>query len=74
MKEILRTNDPVFLSYIEMRLSEANLHPVIFDNHTSVLDGSVMAIQRRLMVLDEEEDEAKEMILTIKQDYDADND
>jgi Putative prokaryotic signal transducing protein len=74
MKEIIRTNDMVFLSYAEMVLRDAGLHPVIFDNHSSVLDGSVIAIQRRLMVLDEEEDEAHETILAIKKDYDTDND
>ncbi len=73
MKEILRTNDQVLLSYVEMVLKDTGLHPVVFDNHASVLDGSVMAIQRRLLVLDEEEEEASEMLLTIKQEYDADN-
>jgi len=74
MKEIIRTNDVVFLSYAEMVLRESGLHPVIFDNHSSVLDGSVIAIQRRLMVLDEEEGEARETVLAIKKEYDADHD
>ena len=71
MKEVLRTNDMVFLSYVEMVLRDADMHPVVFDNHSSVLEGSVAAIQRRLMVLDEEEDEARNRILAIKKDYDS---
>jgi Putative prokaryotic signal transducing protein len=74
MKEVLRTNDPVFLSYAEMILREADLHPVVFDQHASVLDGSVIAIQRRLMVLDEEETEARDILTTAKTDYDSGDD
>ena len=73
MKEVLRTNDMVFLSYAEMVLRDADMHPVVFDNHSSVLEGSVAAIQRRLMVLDEEESEAQNMIQAIKKDYESQN-
>ncbi len=74
MKEVLRTNDLVFLSYAEMVLRDHDLHPVVFDKHASVLEGSVMAIQRRLMVLDEEENDALGMLQTIKQDYEKSDD
>ncbi len=68
MKEILRSNDPVQLSYVEMVLRDAGLHPVLFDGYTSMLEGSISAIQRRLMVLDEEEVQALEIIAAIKAD------
>ncbi len=71
MREILRTNDQVFLSYAEMVLRDAGFNPVVFDNYTSILEGSVMAIQRRLMVLDDEEDEALQLLKTMKKDYDS---
>jgi len=60
--EILRTNDAVMLSFAETLLREADLDPVIMDTHASVLDGSVLAIQRRLMVPDDAADEARQIL------------
>ena len=62
MIEILRTNDAVMLSFAETLLREADLDPVIMDTHASVLDGSVLAIQRRLMVPDDAADEARQIL------------
>ena len=50
MREILRTNDLVRLSWLQALLSERSIQSVILDSHTSVLEGSVSAIPRRLMV------------------------
>lgn len=52
MKELLRSNDVVLLSYVETRLREAAIEPVLLDTHTSILEGSIGAIPRRLMVAD----------------------
>ena len=54
MKELLRTNDPVRLSWLTVLLTDARIESIILDNHTSVLEGSIWAIQRRLMVADED--------------------
>jgi hypothetical protein len=54
MKELLRTNDPVALSWFTAVLTDAGIDSVIFDTHASIMDGSVAAIQRRLMVTDED--------------------
>jgi hypothetical protein len=50
MKELLRTNDPVRLSWAIARLAEAGIESLVFDQHASVVEGSIGAIQRRLMV------------------------
>lgn len=50
MREILRTNDLVRLSWFQALLSERSINSVVLDSHTSVLEGSVSAIPRRLMV------------------------
>ena len=50
MVELLRTNDPVLLSWLEATLAAHGIVCVVLDAHTSVVEGSIGAIQRRLMV------------------------
>ena len=50
MVELLRTNDPVLLSWLEATLAAHGIACVVLDAHTSVVEGSIGAIQRRLMV------------------------
>jgi hypothetical protein len=54
VKEILRTNDAVLLSWSQAVLTECGIGSVILDTHTSILEGSIAAVQRRLMVADED--------------------
>lgn len=54
MKELFRTNDPVLLSFATALLADERIEAVILDGHTSILEGSIGAIQRRLMVRDED--------------------
>lgn len=54
MKEILRTNDAVLLSWASAVLADAGIEAVVFDTHTSVIEGSISAIPRRLMVADDD--------------------
>ena len=49
MEELLRTNDVVLLSFVEALLKDAGIEAVVLDVHASVMDGSVMAIPRRVM-------------------------
>ncbi len=50
MKELLRTNDIVRLSWLQAILNDAGIDCLVLDNHTSLVEGSIGAIQRRLMV------------------------
>ena len=50
MKELLRTNNPVRISWLTALLADAEIEAVILDTHMSVLEGSASAIRRRLMV------------------------
>jgi hypothetical protein len=52
MKELLRTNDIVRLSWLTALLADAGIESAILDTHTSILEGSIGAIPRRLMVDD----------------------
>ncbi|GGE35403.1 hypothetical protein GCM10007276_11130 [Agaricicola taiwanensis] len=50
MHELIRTNDVVLLSYVQSLLQEAGIEYLLLDGHMSVLDGSIGAIPRRLLV------------------------
>ena len=54
MIELIRTNDPVTLNFAAEKLREAGVEPFVLDSHMSILDGSVGAIPRRLMVTDDD--------------------
>lgn len=63
MKELLRTNELVFLSWAEAALRADGIEPFVLDGHASVLQGSTHAIRRRLMVADEDYDRARRMMI-----------
>ena len=50
MVELMRTNDPVLLSWLVAALTSDNIESLVFDAHASVMEGSISAIQRRVMV------------------------
>ena len=52
MKELVRTNDAVRLSWLQAVLDEADIAVVVLDSHTSSVEGSIGAIPRRVMVAD----------------------
>jgi hypothetical protein len=52
MVELTRTNDPVLLSWLVAALADVRIEAVVLDVHTSILEGSISAIPRRLMVDD----------------------
>lgn len=62
MKELIRTNNVVYLSFAEAVLKEAGIEALIFDGHMSILEGSIGALPRRLMVPDEDEATAREIL------------
>lgn len=53
MKELLRTTDSVWMSWLTALLSDSDIEAFVLEGHTSVLEGSAMAISRRLCVIDE---------------------
>ncbi len=62
MKELLRTNDVVLLSFLEARLNGEGIMPVILDMNASIVEGSIGILPRRLMVIDEDFDRAKALV------------
>jgi hypothetical protein len=62
MKELLRTNDLVRLSWVEALLADAGIECVVLDQHTSLVEGSIGAIQRRLMVAERDHERARRLV------------
>ena len=60
MRELVRTNNPVLLSWIQSLLRQEGIESFVFDSHMSVLEGSANAIPRRLMVVDDEYEIARQ--------------
>ena len=54
MRELLRSNEMVFLSWAEALLKSEDIEIYVLDGHMSVLEGSAGAILRRVMVADED--------------------
>jgi Putative prokaryotic signal transducing protein len=65
MRELLRTNDSVRLSWLQAMLASAGIEAVVLDTHTSIIEGSIGAIPRRLMVQDDDEQRARTVLKEI---------
>jgi hypothetical protein len=62
MRELLRSNDPVLLSWVQALLTDARIQSVVLDLHTSIIEGSISAIPRRVMVDDDDFARARALI------------
>ena len=62
MAELVRTNDLGIISVIEALLGEADIPYQVTDRNMSVLEGSINAIQSRVLVPDDRQDEARELL------------
>lgn len=62
MEELLRSNDPVHLSFVRHVLDEEGVRHLVLDEHMSVLEGSVGILPRRVLVLREDLARARSLI------------
>ena len=62
MKELLRSNDPVLLSYVSALLEGASIDFMVADLNMSVLEGSIGALPRRVLVDGERISQAREIL------------
>jgi hypothetical protein len=54
MRELLRSNDPVLMNFAESVLRQTGIATLIADQHMSVVEGSIGAFPRRLLVANED--------------------
>ena len=62
MKELLRTNDAVVISFVESLLRDAGIGCLVADQNMSVLDGSIGVLPRRVLVADEDVEQARRIL------------
>lgn len=63
MAELVRTNDPALISVIEGLLAAGQIPHHVADRNMSILDGSIPVVQQRVLVPDELEAEAREILV-----------
>ncbi len=62
MIEIMRTNDPVILSFVESLMKDAGIACMIADQNMSIVEGSIGILARRVLVDSERVDQAKRIV------------
>lgn len=63
MRQLIQTNDPVLISFVEALLRDNNIEVVVLDQNMSVLEGSIGILQRRVMVSDDDYDAARRRLV-----------
>lgn len=63
MIEIVRTNDAVLITAIEATLKSANIHCMVADQYMSVMEGSLGFLPRRVLVPNDDETRARQLLL-----------
>jgi hypothetical protein len=62
LRELVRTNDAVLISAIEALLNGADIPHLVVDRNISVLEGSIGAFQRRILVGEDEIGAARKLL------------
>ncbi len=62
MREILRSNNTVLLSFVEVLLRDAGVTPIMADGNMSVMEGSIGILPRRIMVVEDELHRARQVL------------
>lgn len=59
MRELIRSNDAVLLSFAESLLRDADIASITVDGNMSVLEGSIGILPRRMLVADDQYEVAR---------------
>lgn len=62
MIELIRTNDTVVISFVEALLRDADIGFFVADQNMSVIEGSLGILPRRVMVDDDDLDQARRIL------------
>jgi hypothetical protein len=62
VRELVRTNDAVLISAIEALLKGADILHMVVDQNMSVMEGSIGIFPKRILVADDEIDDARRLL------------
>lgn len=62
MYELIRTNDPVLLSFVQSLLKDSGIDCLVADEAMSIVEGSLGMLPRRLLVDDRRRAEARKLL------------
>lgn len=62
MREIIRTNDPVIISFAESLLRDAEIPFFVADSNMSVMEGSLGILPRRVLVEESYLEQARRLL------------
>jgi hypothetical protein len=63
MIELLRSNDPVLISFADALLNEAGIEHAVMDQNMSVMEGSLGILPRRMMVARDRHENARRILI-----------
>ncbi len=63
MQELIRSGDPVRLSFLTALLADAGIDALILDTHSSIMQGSLDILPQRLMVNDDDYARARAILI-----------
>lgn len=63
MEELMRTNNPVTISFVESLLTEAEILYFVADQHMSIVEGSLGILPKRIMIDGDRVDEARSLMV-----------
>ena len=69
MKELFRSNDIVLLSFVEALLSEAGIAHAIVDGNMSIVEGSLGVLPRRMLVSEDQWNQALRVLKEAELDH-----
>ena len=62
MKEVIRTNNLILISRVQTILDDAGIQNKLLDTHASNIEGNISAIQRRLVVSNDDFQQSQKLI------------
>jgi len=62
MRDLVTTNDPVLLNYVQVLLKDAGIDVAVFDGNMSAVQGTLGAVQQRLAVPEENWAQARRLL------------
>ncbi|MAZ19104.1 DUF2007 domain-containing protein [Oricola sp.] len=62
MEELMRTNNPVTLSFVEALMRDAGILVLVADENMSIMDGSLGILPRRILVEADRIEQARRIV------------